>query len=316
MDSRHLDDDGLPVLCGLLQRVDQLPQILNGIDIVMGRRGNGVGTLRDHAGLGHISCDLGAGEMAADAGLCALPHLDLDGGAGIEILFLYAEPAGGDLHDGVVTVAIEILMEPAFAGVIIDAQLLRCLRQTFVGVVADGAIAHGGEQNRHRQLQLGRQVGTQSAVSVPADGIGLLAQKYPRLHRLPQGVDRRIGHLRGVDKDIVPVHRQRLGTAHRAEQYAAGSGLLIDLVDGGAGPVGVLPQLVVVFHDLQGVSGAEGHAALAIDAFALVAEHETVLRIIGVDAVGALLFTDAAAGAARVIADHLKFRADVVDGHQ
>ena len=93
MDSRHLDDHGLFVLSGLLQGVDQLPQILNGVDIVVGSGGNGIRALRDHAGAGHVGCDLGAGQMAADAGLCALSHLDLDGRAGVQVFFLYAEPA-------------------------------------------------------------------------------------------------------------------------------------------------------------------------------------------------------------------------------
>ena len=89
--------------------------------------------------------------MSADTGLCALPHFDLDGGAGIQIPLMYAEPSGGDLHDGVLAVGVKVLMKSALAGIVADAKLLRRSGKAGVGVVADGAIAHGGEQNRHGQ---------------------------------------------------------------------------------------------------------------------------------------------------------------------
>ena len=62
--------------------------------------------------------------MAADAGLCALAHFDLNGRTGVEIAFMNAEPAGGYLYDGVFTIAIKILVEAPLAGVVADAQLL------------------------------------------------------------------------------------------------------------------------------------------------------------------------------------------------
>ena len=89
---------------------------------MVGGRGDGVRAFRHHAGAGYIPYDLGPRQMAADAGLGALSHFDLNGGAGVQIILVDAEPAGGHLDDGVRTVAVEILVKAAFAGVVIDAQ--------------------------------------------------------------------------------------------------------------------------------------------------------------------------------------------------
>ena len=277
--------------------------------------GDGVGTLGDHAGLGHVAHDLGAGQVAADAGLGALAHLYLDGGAGAQVLFLHAEAAGGHLHDGVGTVGIEVAVQAALAGVVAYTQRLGGLGQRRVGVVADGAVAHGREQDGHRQLQLGRQIGAQGAVRGAADGLGLFAQEHAGLHGLAERVDGRVGHLGGVDEYPVPVDRQGLGVAHGAEEHTAGVGLLVYLADGVTAPVGVVPEAVIVFHDLQGAGGTEHHAALAVDTFALVAEHDLAFGTVGVDAVGALALAGAAAGAAGIVPQDLKFRGDVVGGH-
>ena len=92
--------------------------------------------------------------------------------------------------------------------------------------------------------------------------------------------------------------------------------MLVYLLDGGAGPVCVFTQAVVAFYDLNGVSGTEGHTALTVDTLALVADHDLPIRVIGVHAVGALGFADAAAGAPCVVSYHFKFRYDVVKSHQ
>ena len=39
---------------------------------------------------------------------------------------MYAEASGGDLYDGIFTVVIKILVEPALAGIVADAKLPRC----------------------------------------------------------------------------------------------------------------------------------------------------------------------------------------------
>ena len=90
----------------------------------MRRGGDGVGALGDHAGLGHVPDDLRAGQMSADAGLCALAHFDLDGGTGVQTALLDTEAAGGYLHDRVCAVLVEIAVESALAGVVVNAELL------------------------------------------------------------------------------------------------------------------------------------------------------------------------------------------------
>ena len=103
---RHLDDHRLFVAGSLLEGMDQLVQVLDGIDVVVGRRGDGVRPLGDHAGAGNVAHDLVARQVSADAGLGALAHLDLDGGARVEVIRVHAEAAGGHLHDGVGAVAV------------------------------------------------------------------------------------------------------------------------------------------------------------------------------------------------------------------
>ena len=137
--------------------------------------GDGVRPLGDHSGAGHVPHDLCAGQVAADAGLCALPHFDLDGRAGLQILLVYAEPAGGHLHDGVLTVGVEVLVQAALAGVVADAQLPGRTGQAGVGVVADRAVAHGGEHHGHGQLDLRRQAAVQLSIFIPADAVRLFA---------------------------------------------------------------------------------------------------------------------------------------------
>ena len=68
-------------------------------------------------------------------------------------------------------------MQAALAGVVVDAQLFRGPGQAGVGVVADGAVAHGGKQDGGGELQLGRQVGDDVPRAIPADVGGLAAKK-------------------------------------------------------------------------------------------------------------------------------------------
>ena len=158
-------------------------------------RGDGIRALWYHPCFGHVAHDLCARQMSADTGLGALAHFDLDGRAGVQVCLIDAETAGGHLYDSVGAVGIEIPVQSALAGVVADAQLPGSLGQRRMGVVADGAIAHSRKQNGHRQLQLRRYLGAQAAVPVPPDGLRLLAQEYPRLHGLPQGVDGWVRHL-------------------------------------------------------------------------------------------------------------------------
>src|SRR5450756_1181647 len=104
---------------GFLDRVDQLAQVLDRVDVVMRRRRDGVRAARDAAGGGDVLVDLLAGQMAADARLGALPDLDLHGGAAVEVLRVHAEAPRGHLHDHVVLVLSLIhISEPTRLGMI------------------------------------------------------------------------------------------------------------------------------------------------------------------------------------------------------
>ena len=154
----HFYNNGLLVICRLFQRTDQLPQILYGINIVVRCRRDGVRSFGYHSGTGHISDDLGSGQMSSDTRLCALPHLDLYSSSGFKILFMHTETSGGNLNDGVFTIHVEIFMQTTFTSVIANAKLLRCFGKTGMGVIADRAIAHGREHDWHGKLDLRRQL--------------------------------------------------------------------------------------------------------------------------------------------------------------
>ena len=180
-------DHGLFVAGGLFQGIDQLTQVLDGVNVMVGSGGDSIGPLRDHPGPGHVAYDFRSRQMAADAGLGPLAHFDLNGRTGVEIAFMDAEPAGGHLDDGIFPVAIKILVKAALTG------------QSCVGVVADGTVTHGGEKDRHGKLQLGRQGGIQGPVRQTADVVRPFSQKHTGLHRLPERVNGWIRHLRSVD---------------------------------------------------------------------------------------------------------------------
>ena len=65
------------VAVGVLQVVDELLQVLDGVDVVVRRRRDEAHARRGVAHLGDPRVDFGAGQLAALAGLGALGHLDL-----------------------------------------------------------------------------------------------------------------------------------------------------------------------------------------------------------------------------------------------
>ncbi len=69
-------DPGLAV--GVFQVVDELGQVLDGVDVVVGRGRDEGDTGGGVAGLGHLGGDLLAGQVAALAGLGALGHFNLN----------------------------------------------------------------------------------------------------------------------------------------------------------------------------------------------------------------------------------------------
>ena len=78
---------------GVLEVVDQLGEILDRVDVVVGRRRDEADARRGEAGLGDPGIDLGAGQLAALAGLGALGHLDLQLAGVDEVLARDAEAA-------------------------------------------------------------------------------------------------------------------------------------------------------------------------------------------------------------------------------
>ena len=188
-------------------------------------------------------------------------------------------------------------------------------RERSVCIVGNRAVAHRGKEDRHGELQLRRECRIERAVGAAADRVRLFAEKDARFHRLAQRVDRRVRDLRGVDEKPVPVARQRRRVAGGGEKDAARGGLLIDFADRVALPVLVFAQTAVGFYDLDRARRAERNAALTVHAFGFVCEHDLSLGVVGVDAVGALFFADAAARAPLVAPDDLKRRVDVFDSH-
>ena len=136
------------VLVGVFQVVDQLGQVLDRIDVVVGRRGNQRDAGGGTAGSRNPRVDLAARQVAALAGLCPLGHLDLDFPGVDEVLAVDAEPAGGHLFDGAAPVfavganRIAGLHLAAFAGVGLAAQPVHRDGHALVGLLGDGAVAH------------------------------------------------------------------------------------------------------------------------------------------------------------------------------
>ena len=93
--------DGDPgVRVGVLEVVDQLGQVLDGVDVVVRGRADQAHARSRVADLGDPGVDLVPGQLAALAGLGALGHLDLDLAGAHEVLAGHAEAARGDLLDG------------------------------------------------------------------------------------------------------------------------------------------------------------------------------------------------------------------------
>ena len=139
---RHLDDDGLFIPRGLLEREHQLPQVLDGVDVVVRRGRDGIAPLRNHTRARDVRADLPPGQMSADAGLRPLPHLDLDGRARVQIPLIHAEAPGGHLHHRLRPEVVKILMQAALPRVPAGSEPLRRERKALLRVIADRAVAH------------------------------------------------------------------------------------------------------------------------------------------------------------------------------
>src|SRR5439155_9577922 len=139
-------DAGVPV--GVLQVVDQLLQILDGIDVVVRRRRD-----QSHAwrGMPHLRDPwiyFVAGKLSALAWLRALGDLDLQLPGVDQVVAGDAEPGAGHLLDGgVLRVAVRFQLVPgrifaAFAGVRLAADAVHGHGEHLVRFLGDGAVAH------------------------------------------------------------------------------------------------------------------------------------------------------------------------------
>ncbi len=97
-----------------------------------------------------------------------------------------------------------------------------------------------------------------------------------QFHRLPQRVDGRVGHLAGIQHQVVPVDAVGLIVAHAGEEDAASLGLLLDVVDGLGGPVDVGSVGGGIGANGQGPGRAENGAAVTADAILIQAAHFAV----------------------------------------
>ena len=85
---------------GVFQVVNELGQILDGVNVMVRRRGNQAHAGRGMAGFRDPRVHLSAGQMAALSGLCSLRHLNLDFLGAHQIFAGHAEPSAGHLLDG------------------------------------------------------------------------------------------------------------------------------------------------------------------------------------------------------------------------
>ena len=105
----------------------------------------GVAALGDHAGGGDGGGDLLPGQVAADARLGPLAHLDLHRGGALQVAAVHAEAARGHLDDRVGAVGVEVLVQAALAAVPERAAGARRLRQDAVHVEVHRSERHGAE---------------------------------------------------------------------------------------------------------------------------------------------------------------------------
>ena len=152
-DLRHELDADPGVVVGVLEVVDQLGEILDGVDVVMGRRRNQPHARRGVADAGDLTVDLVPRELPPLARLGPLGHLDLELLGVDEVQARDAEAAAGHLFDlrvlavagGIELVADRVLAP--FAGVAPAAEPIHGDRERLVGLLRDRAVRHraGGE---------------------------------------------------------------------------------------------------------------------------------------------------------------------------
>ena len=98
-DFRHQLDTDARMRCHVLQVVDQLGQVLDRINVVVGWWGNQTHTWHAVAQLASVLADLTTRQLTAFAWLGTLRHLDLDLVRTVQVFRSHTKSTGGDLLD-------------------------------------------------------------------------------------------------------------------------------------------------------------------------------------------------------------------------
>ena len=240
----------------LVQVMDELGQILDGIDVVVGRRRD-----EGHSGLavaqpGNVGIHLGSGKLTPFPGFCPLGHLDFQLSAGAQISGSDAKAPGSHLFDGgagriagaqtpqvgqggrvprlihVGERPVAHRIFPAFATVALAANAVEGNGQGFMGLPGEGPQAHapGAEApadvvNAFHLLQGGGGLGHTELQKIPQGGGGaplqqlLVGGEVVVARSLGKGLVERLGHLRAVEVIFAPC--AVLHKAHELQLAAA-----------------------------------------------------------------------------------------------
>src|SRR5690625_7984767 len=87
------------ILISALEIVDELREVLNGVDVMVRRWGNQPDARSGNTHFGNPRIDLIGRQLAALTGLGALGHLDLNIGAVIKVVAGHTKAPGGHLLD-------------------------------------------------------------------------------------------------------------------------------------------------------------------------------------------------------------------------
>ena len=282
------------VAVGVLQVVDELREIFDRVDVVVRRWRDEADAGGGAAGLGDRRIHLGAGQLAAFAGLRALGHLDLDFLGVGEVFARDAEAAGGDLLDGgVFRITVGHRDEArgifaAFAGVGLAADAVHRDRERLVRLGGDGAVGHGaGLEALHDRLDgldfLDRNGGRsleleQTAQRAELDALFVDDFRVTAERREIRGTDGFLQMMDGFRRKemgfavVAPLvlaaggQHGGVGRAVRVGRAVAGKDFLRDDIEADAADAGGRPGEVVVHDGLVEPEGFEDLCApVALD---------------------------------------------------
>ncbi|MNM77887.1 hypothetical protein D3C81_897620 [compost metagenome] len=191
----------------LLDVEDELGQILDGVDVVVGRRGDQGHAWHGVAQFGYLGRHLVTGQLATFAGLGALSHLDLYHIRVHQVVGGDAKAPRCHLLDARILLGAKALgILAAFARVALTAEPVHGHRQRLVGLGAEGADGHG------RGVEAGEQLGRRLNLLQCNRGGALLQDE-----QIAQGGDGALVHQAGVLLVIAVVagaHRHLQGLHH------------------------------------------------------------------------------------------------------